>query len=171
MLALAIASALLIGAVQCGYNARQYLWSPTDIFEWWPEISEDEELQTILREEQAEAFQRWEVWGKWTAILHFFGILALLAGLGLALLPPHSADAEASLRWTAAAIAFAACFGEVLGLAVGYKRKTIGAPAAVRRRYCPACHLVLRHHSLCRYRETSVAEAWRLYSHDQQDEP
>jgi hypothetical protein len=90
----------------------------------------------------------------------------LLAGLGLALPPQHGAGVTASLRWAAAAIAFVAWFGEVLGLAFGYSSKSYGAPAAVRRRYCPECQMVLTHRSYCRYRASSVAEAWKRYRDD-----
>ena len=88
-LALAVAAVLLVGAVQCAYNARQYLWSSADVADWWPDMQEGSDREQLLRDQQAEAFHRWEAWTKWTRITYDLGILALLAGLALAL-PPRA---------------------------------------------------------------------------------
>jgi hypothetical protein len=79
VLALATAAVVLIASVQFTYNTRQFLWSGSDVRDWWPELQEDSELETRLREEQAEAFGRWQDWAKWTRTAHGTGVLILQA--------------------------------------------------------------------------------------------
>ena len=119
VLALAIAAVALIGTVQCAYNARQYLWSADDVHSWWPDMEEGSERERLLRDEQAEAFHRWEAWARWTRVTYNCGILALLAGLALALPPQHDIGTQGSLRWAASGVTFAACAGEVYWIAAG----------------------------------------------------
>ena len=126
-LVLAIAAIILIGAVQCGYNARQYLWSGADALNWWPEMENDAELETLLREEQVDAFHRWEDWSKWTRRTYNYGIVALLGGLGLALPPPDATAGQGGLRWAATGVAFAACVGEVCWIVIFSRRRSAEA--------------------------------------------
>jgi hypothetical protein len=65
ILMLTTAAVLLIAAVQCTYNTREFLWSGADVRNWWPELQDNSELETRLREEQAEAFGRWQFWVRW----------------------------------------------------------------------------------------------------------
>jgi len=123
VLALGIAAAILIGAVQCAYNARQYLWSASEVSNWWPDMKEGSERETLLRGEQSVGFHHWEVWARWTRITYYCGILALLAGLALALPPQHGTGMQNSLRWAACGVVFAACFGEAVWIAMGYWRR------------------------------------------------
>jgi hypothetical protein len=120
MLALCIAAVVLIGAVQCAYNARQYLWSASEVSNWWPDMKENWRREELLREEQDAGFHRWQVWARRTRITYDFGILALLAGLALALPPQHGTGVQNSLRWVACGVAFAACAGEAFWIAMGY---------------------------------------------------
>ena len=119
ILALAVAAVVLIGAVQCGYNARQYLWSGADVHSWWPEMQGGSELETLLAGEQADAFGRWQAWSSWTRLTYDCGILALLAGLALALPPQHEMGLQNALRWTASGVAFVACAGEAYWIIKG----------------------------------------------------
>lgn len=84
VLALGIAAVILIGTVQCAYNARQYLWSAAEVSNWWPDMKEGSEFERLLRDEQSAAFHRWAGWARWARITYDCGILALLAGLALA---------------------------------------------------------------------------------------
>jgi hypothetical protein len=92
VLALAAAAVVLIASVQCTYNTRQFLWSPADVRDWWPELAEGSELEARLREEQAESFRRWETGALCTRAAHGAGVLILLAGPrdapGLGPVPP-----------------------------------------------------------------------------------
>lgn len=127
ILALAIAAVVLIGCVQCGYNARQYLWSGAEVSDWWPEMKVDTELEMLLRDEQTEAFHRWEAWVRWARLTYNFGILALLAGLGLGLAPQRNRGFQNNLRWVAVSMAFAACAGEAIWIGIGYWRRSVEA--------------------------------------------
>ena len=120
VLALGIAAVVLIGAVQCAYSARQYLWSASEVSNWWPDMEEGSERETLLRDEQSRAFHRWARWARWTRITYDCGILALLAGLALAMPPQHGTGVQNGLRWAACGVAFAACAGEAGWIATGY---------------------------------------------------
>ena len=122
--ALSAAAVLLIGTVQCGYNARQYLWSAADVREWWPDMADDSDRETILREEQALSFGRWKIWITWMRITYNLGILALLAGLALVLAPRHGSDVQAGWRWGAVGLAFAGCAAEACWIIVGSWRRS-----------------------------------------------
>lgn len=121
--ALAAAAVLLLGTVQCGYNSRQYLWSAADVQEWWPDMVENSDRETILREEQALAFARWNIWTTWTRITYNLGILALLSGLALALPPQCDNDVQAGWRWAAAGLVFAGCAVEACWIIIGFSRR------------------------------------------------
>jgi hypothetical protein len=86
ILALGLASVVLIIAVQCGYIARERHSSGETVKAW------------------ARAMQ----------ITYYCGVVALLAGLGLVLAPLHGTGVENVLRWIASVIAFAGCGLEVI---------------------------------------------------------
>jgi hypothetical protein len=120
MLGLAIAAVMFIGAVQCAFNARQYIWSAADVLAWWPDMKENSPREERLRSEQDWAFRRWQAWTAWTSRSYELGILALLAALALALPPQHAMSAQGSLRWAASGVAFAACIGETIWIVVNF---------------------------------------------------
>jgi hypothetical protein len=119
---LAVAAVLLIGAVQCGYNARQYFWSASDVRDWWPDMIEGSDREEVLREEQALAFARWSMWVSWMRNTYNVGILALLVGLACSLPPRLDSNAQADWRWTAAAFVFAGCVAEACWIIMGLWR-------------------------------------------------
>jgi hypothetical protein len=92
ILALTIASVVLIASVQCAYHARLHLHS-----------------QAGASSSRGFSDTKGERWAKGTRITYHCGIVALLAGLGLALAPLHGKGMENGLRWSASAIAFGAC--------------------------------------------------------------
>jgi hypothetical protein len=87
----------------------------------------DSALETLLRQEQTEAFYRWGAWIRWARMTYNFGILALMAGLGLGLAPQHGSDVQNSLRWAAVGVAFAACVGEVVWIFIPSWRRSVDA--------------------------------------------
>jgi hypothetical protein len=122
--ALSAGAVLLIGAVQCAYNARQYLWSAADVRDWWPDMVGDSDRETVLREEQALAFARWKIWITWMRISYNLGILALLAGLALALPPLHDGDVQAGWRWAAVGLVFAGCAAEACWIIIAFLHRS-----------------------------------------------
>jgi hypothetical protein len=111
ILGFTISAVALVGTVQCGFNARQYIWSGADVLAWWPDLKENSEQEERLRAEQAWAFGRWQAWTAWTRRTYALGIFALLTALAFALPPHHNLGLQGSLRWTATGIAFAASAG------------------------------------------------------------
>ena len=73
MLSLAIAAVLLIGAIQCGYSARQYLWSAAEAFNWQPGLKDAQAELEELSKKQAREFSHWSRWSAWVRNLHFLG--------------------------------------------------------------------------------------------------
>lgn len=110
-------------AVQLGYNARQYLWSAAEVREWWPDMVDNSDRETILREEQALAFARWNIWTTWMRITYNLGILALLSGLALALPPQRDTDVQSGWRWAAVGLVFAGCAAEACWIFSGFWRR------------------------------------------------
>ncbi|HEY2304990.1 MAG TPA: hypothetical protein VGI05_03830 [Streptosporangiaceae bacterium] len=164
VLALATAAVVLIASVQFTYNTRQFLWSGADVHGWWPELQENSELETRLREEQAESFGRWQAWARWTRAAHGAGVLILLAGLAVALPPPRGA--QGGLRWGAFCVAAAGCAGEAVWMAAWYGRRSRQARPPVPEGTCPVCQLSIRHDQGCPYEGLSMPQAWARYRQD-----
>ena len=122
MVIFVIAAVLLIEAVQCSFNARKYIWSAGDVTAWWPDMQIGTNREENLQEEQRIAYSKWQTWSAWTRWAYNLGIVALLAALGSALPPQHATDAQGTLRWVAAGIAFAACIGELVWFGISRLR-------------------------------------------------
>ncbi|WP_436532073.1 hypothetical protein [Actinoplanes sp. HUAS TT8] len=104
----------LIMAVQCGFNARQYLYSPADLADWWTE-----EDRTVpgraerLQEEQRADFALWQQWARRGRIAYNLGIVLFTAATALVIAPPPSAaGGDAAVRWLGTGIAFGVSAGE-----------------------------------------------------------
>jgi len=123
VLALALAAILLITAVQCAFNGRQYLWSAADVSDWWPDLVQGSRREELLRAEQERFFHRWESWVKATRLTYNAGIFTLLASLALVLPPLQGVGSQETLRWVATGIASAACVGEAAWIAIGSRRR------------------------------------------------
>jgi hypothetical protein len=87
---LAFAALVLLGAVQSAYHARLYL-------------SKDDPN-----------YDKAGYWVCWTRTLYDIGLLALLAGLGLVVVPLHYVGREAGFRWAAVALALCAFMVEFI---------------------------------------------------------
>jgi hypothetical protein len=124
ILSLVIAAIALIGAVQCSFNARQYIWSAAEVVEWWPDMEEGSPREVRLRNEQDLAFRRWKAWVKWARTTYDVGILSLLTALALTIPPPHSAGIQSSLRWGASGVAFAACACDAAWIVLAIARRS-----------------------------------------------
>lgn len=88
ILALAIAAVVLIAAVQCAYHARIYL-PDKSIREVSPGFSPDgdDREDNDARSQQQDDYQLGLAWTRWTQRAYHCGIVALLAGLALAVAP------------------------------------------------------------------------------------
>jgi hypothetical protein len=104
ILALTIAAVVLIAAVQCAYHARIYLSDKSG--------REDAGSQDERSQQQDGDYQLGLTWTRWTQRAYHYGIVALLAGLALAVAPHHPTGIQGTLQWFAAGVAFAACAGE-----------------------------------------------------------
>jgi hypothetical protein len=123
-LGLVVAAIMFVGAVQCSFNARQYIWSAADVLAWWPDLEEGSPREIRLRYEQDLAFGRWKAWVNWARITYDVGILALLAALALVIPPLHSAGVQGALRWVASGVAFVACAGEASWIVISSIRRS-----------------------------------------------
>jgi hypothetical protein len=90
ILALAFAAFVLVVAVQCAYHAHVYF------------SKEDPDYRKGL------------CWAKLTRGCYDFGLLAVLVGLALVVVPHRTAGIQADFRWAAFSLACAACLGEVV---------------------------------------------------------
>ena len=97
ILALTIASITLIAAIQGSGHARLYFSSRTKISQ--------------AGVSHADKAMRW---ARLTRFFYHCGIVALLAGLSLALAPIHGKGMQDILRWSASVAAFASCVGEAV---------------------------------------------------------
>lgn len=110
LVALTLAAALFIMSVQCGFWARQYLWSPGEAQAWHPAGTEDpgHAGQAELVRAQRRAALGYQGWSRRAKTFYSHGLFALLFGLAAALVPhggTASGSEHAPWRWTAAGIA------------------------------------------------------------------
>jgi hypothetical protein len=113
MLAFSLAAILLLFCLQCGFTARQYLYSASDVRDWWPDLIEGSDREEKLRSVQAADFTRWEFWSGWTRRAYNSGLFFLLSALALALAPPRGDGAQTVFRWVAMGVALVAAAIEV----------------------------------------------------------
>jgi hypothetical protein len=97
------AAAALVFAVQCGFWARNYAITPTEIAEWWPTMPGDQRWRRV-RYAQRFAMRRYRMWADRARLSYAIGIVSLWCGFAVAVLPRE--DAYLSLvRCAAAALA------------------------------------------------------------------
>jgi hypothetical protein len=118
VLALAIASVLLIGAVQFAYHAR------IDLSIWSDRKDRKESSVPLLDDNGGDAdtrdaknpqdrhHQTGLTWTKWTHFAYHWGLFALLAGLALAVAPHHAMGIQGTCQRLATFLALVACVGE-----------------------------------------------------------
>jgi hypothetical protein len=112
LVALTLATILLVASLQFGFHARGYLYSGEDLHAWWT-AEELERRSDELQQTQHDHFDLWKQWSAKARLAYNAGIIVLAVGIALLLAPPHSVvHAEAILRWIAAALAGLGALGE-----------------------------------------------------------
>jgi hypothetical protein len=115
---LVAAGLLFIAAVQCGFWARQWTVAPSELEEWWPDDPEERK-----HAEQRAHAQGFATWAGRLRLTYRTGILFLLVGIAMTLVPPGGIGVA---RWFAIAIAFAGVALELLWIVSGWL--LVGSP-------------------------------------------
>jgi hypothetical protein len=88
---LATATVTLLACVQCTFWARQYALTPNQIMEWWPDLrapgAAGDQRWEALRAEQWRYQVLLAIWVGRVRATYSLGIVTLLGGIGLALVP------------------------------------------------------------------------------------
>lgn len=108
LLLLLIAAVSFIAAIECTFRARQYVVTPSELEDWWPDHETPGRRRALRREQRfyRSEFRRWAVRAR-TA--YDIGILTLTLGV-VALLVPHGhIDAG---RWVVLAVGIVAVGGQ-----------------------------------------------------------
>ncbi|WP_127501047.1 hypothetical protein [Actinoplanes solisilvae] len=129
MLSSLCAAILLVGAVQCGFRARQYLYSPADVDEWWtPADLTVAGRAERLRAEQHTAFESWQLWADRSRVCYNLGIVLFAVAAAITIAPPRAAGpSDTWFRWFGAAIAMSAAIAElILGTFLPMIRRRLG---------------------------------------------
>jgi len=105
LLLLVVAAVALVGSVECSFQARQYVATPSEIEDWWPD-SANPGRRRGLRREQRLYRDRFGAWARRARMAYNIGILSLTAGVTL-LLVPHGKHLAALRIATIAVVALA----------------------------------------------------------------
>lgn len=105
--ALMLAGLLLLACVQCAFWARLYPAGPAEVMAWWPDLKGGDANAAARHRQQREVQWRYQyLAARWLSRArgsYHLGILALLAGMALVLVPAD--HAQLSWRWGAVGIA------------------------------------------------------------------
>lgn len=106
-LTLLLAAAFLLGAsVQFAFRTRQYVVTPPEIEMWFPDPTDN--LRDEMRREQRYHRVEYRKWSDLTRLAYNLGLLFLLLGIWVALVPPDPIERGRYLPIALAALAFAA---------------------------------------------------------------
>ena len=126
MLTFLITAVCFVAAIQFGFHARQYLYSPAEVEEWWP--PDDMVVpgrRERLQEEQRDAYNHWRLWAHRARRLYNAGLGFASLAVALAVVPPMDATlAESSIRWATAAIAVIAALVDFMAMVARRQRRT-----------------------------------------------
>lgn len=92
LLLLVLAAVALIATVECSFMARQYVVTPSELEDWWPD-SDQAGRRKMLRREQRYYLSRFRFWTVRARFAYNTGILALSLGVVALLIPKgHISD-------------------------------------------------------------------------------
>lgn len=121
---LVAATLALIATVQFTFRARQYVVTPSEIEEWWPDHQEPGRRE-LLRREQRWHRREYESWSSRARYAYDLGLLLLLLGIAALLVPASGLHYASNGRLAAIALALAGLAAEAAWIV----RTTIWRPA------------------------------------------
>jgi hypothetical protein len=137
LLILIAAIGALLAAIQFAYEARQFAVTPTEIQAWWPGLSDVEDAGEVdtwwdLRAEQHAHHNMYLLWAKRFRASYHLGIMLLLLGLVVILIPPTPGPRATA---TTAAVSSSANTGATKVIASGGAgtHSASGATAGIKR--------------------------------------
>jgi hypothetical protein len=139
LLVLMAAVASLIAAIQCAYSARRYMVLPDELTSWWPDAMDkgNPGRRRLLRQLQNEQFAHRLLHVQWADRFRYTyhaGILLMLAGLAVVLIPPKPTTTSGSgqsvgqvdismVRWLAIILAGASALAEFIWITASWLNK------------------------------------------------
>jgi hypothetical protein len=138
LLVLMAAVASLIAAIQCAYSARRYMVLPDELTSWWPDAMDqaNPNSRRLLRQLQNEQFAHRLLHVQWADRFRYTyhaGILLMLAGLAVVLIPPKPTASGSgqsvppadisTVRWLAIVLAGASALAELLWITATWLNK------------------------------------------------
>jgi len=120
-----LAGSMLVGAMQFTFRARQWVATPSDIEQWFPD-AETKARRIELRREQREHRMNFTKWSNLARRAYNCGIATLLLAIVVAMVPP---DAISRGRYVVIAVALSAFLAEVSWIAYDEYRGRLSASA------------------------------------------
>jgi len=110
LVAFAFSAVALVSVVQFTFWARSYTVTPDELKSWWPDV-ETEERRSVVRGEQLAHEQARRIWSTRARRFYRAGIIALLLGTAIALIPPGRVT---TAQWVAFSVLLLGLIYEVL---------------------------------------------------------
>lgn len=105
LLCVTVGVTMFVASLQCGFTARQYLYSASDVSAWMGEnILKKKGNEDLLKDEQGEDFFEWKRWIAKARIFYNIGILSLSASIVTIVLPADEDTGTQGLYRSCAAI-------------------------------------------------------------------
>jgi hypothetical protein len=118
LLILMASVASLLAAIQCAYSARRYMVLPDELTSWWPDVMNQDRTLRHLQNEQLAHRLLHEQWATRFRVTYHAGIVLMLVGLSVVLIPPEPKIGDVTtVRWVAVGLAAAAAAGELIWIA------------------------------------------------------
>jgi nitrate reductase gamma subunit len=128
LLILMAAVTSLLAAIQCAYSARRYMVLPDELTSWWPGALEEGHESTLRQAQNEQLAHRLlhELWARRFRLTYHAGIVLILVGLAVVLIPPEPKRGDVTaIRWLAVCLAAAAAAGELIWIgATSFNRRT-----------------------------------------------
>ena len=136
LLLLAMAGALLLLCVQCGFWARHHYTTPEEASAWWPDYANSAARQQMVFLEQARSYVIFRRWSGRARRSYRYGIVTLLLGFMVTLMP-RGAGFQETAQWAAVWVVGLAVAGELLWMASASPRLRRWLPRKVADWFAP----------------------------------